>query len=206
MAASRLGGSTFHLDKPEGTTRERDRPPNPGLQCREIKLQNLCENTCGGFYSGRNSQPRRRVLWRDPHGPRMYTKPPTWESAREWPDFLVGSFTSYSYHHHTPSASSKFLFLLYLLLSVIQFAHFPKPETGTSLVTNSLLFLLLLKINNINALFLKSKIFLKIHNEEHSIYLNKDEISDSTMCNHPFLLSSALSSINQHLHLHFRPL
>ena len=30
-----------HADKPGGTTGERDRPCNPGLQCREIKPQSL---------------------------------------------------------------------------------------------------------------------------------------------------------------------
>ena len=29
------------VDKPTGTTGERDRPLNPGFQCREIKPQNL---------------------------------------------------------------------------------------------------------------------------------------------------------------------
>ena len=33
----------------------------------------------------------QKVHWRDPHGPRMYTKLPTWESAPEGPNLLVGS-------------------------------------------------------------------------------------------------------------------
>ena len=37
----------------------------------------------------RNSQPHRRVHGRDPQGPRMYTKPPTRESAPEGPKLLV---------------------------------------------------------------------------------------------------------------------
>ena len=38
----------------------------------------LIENIGGGWGgSGRNSQPHRRVHWRDPQGPRMYTSPPT---------------------------------------------------------------------------------------------------------------------------------
>ena len=55
-------------------------------------LKPLTENTCGGCGgSRRNSQPHRRVRWRDPQGPRTYTNPPTWESAPEGPNLLVGS-------------------------------------------------------------------------------------------------------------------
>ena len=39
----------------------------------------------------RNSQPHRRVCWRDLQGPRMYTSLPTRESAPEGPNLLVGS-------------------------------------------------------------------------------------------------------------------
>ena len=46
---------------------------------------------CGGCGGGRNSQPHGRAHWRDPQGPRMYTNPPTWESAPEGPNWLVGS-------------------------------------------------------------------------------------------------------------------
>ena len=46
---------------------------------------------CGGCGGGRNSQPHGRAHWRDPQGPRMYTNPPTWESAPEGPNLLVGS-------------------------------------------------------------------------------------------------------------------
>ena len=31
----------FHADKPGGTTGERDRPRNPGFQCRDINPPNL---------------------------------------------------------------------------------------------------------------------------------------------------------------------
>ena len=47
--------------------------------------------TCGSCGSGRNSQLHRRVCWRDPQGPRMYTNTHTWESAPEGPNLLVGS-------------------------------------------------------------------------------------------------------------------
>ena len=46
---------------------------------------------CGDWGSRRNSWPHRRVWWRDPQGPRIYTNPPTWESAQEEPNLLVGS-------------------------------------------------------------------------------------------------------------------
>ena len=46
----------------------------------------LTEKTCEGCVSGRNSQFHRRVCWRDPQSPRMYTKPPTQESAPEGPN------------------------------------------------------------------------------------------------------------------------
>ena len=72
--------------------REQDRPCKPGFQGRELKPQHLTENTCGGWGgSRRNSQPHRWVHWRDPQGPGTYTSPPTWESAPEGPNLLVGS-------------------------------------------------------------------------------------------------------------------
>ena len=50
----------------------------------------LAIKTCSGCGSWRNSQPHRRVHWRDPQGPRMYTNPLTRESAPEGPNSLVG--------------------------------------------------------------------------------------------------------------------
>ena len=39
----------LHVDKPRGTTGERDRPPNPRFQCREIKASEpLAIKTSGG--------------------------------------------------------------------------------------------------------------------------------------------------------------
>ena len=81
--------------KPGGTTREWDRLCNPGFQFGEIKPQNLwLKKTCGGWGSRRNSKSHRRVYWRDPHDPRMYTYPPTQELAPEEPNLLVGSWRS----------------------------------------------------------------------------------------------------------------
>ena len=51
----------------------------------------LTLKTCRGCGSGRNSQPHRRVCWRDAQCPRTYTNPPTWESAPEGPNLFVGS-------------------------------------------------------------------------------------------------------------------
>ena len=51
----------------------------------------LTVKTHGGCSSARDSQPHRRVDWRDPQVPRMYTNPPTLESAPEGPNLLVGS-------------------------------------------------------------------------------------------------------------------
>ena len=76
-------------DKPGGTTGEQDRLYNPGFQYREIKPQ-TSEKTCGGCGGGINSQPRGRVCWRDPQGPRVCTSPSTQESAPEGPNLLVG--------------------------------------------------------------------------------------------------------------------
>ena len=61
------------------------------LPTQGSSLKPLTEKTYGGCGSGRNSQPHRRVCWRDRQGPRMYTNPPTQESAPEGPNFLVGS-------------------------------------------------------------------------------------------------------------------
>ena len=63
-----------------------------GLQRREIKPQTTNWKPLGGWSSSRrNSQPRRTVHWREPQGPRMYTNPPTSESAPQSPTLLVGS-------------------------------------------------------------------------------------------------------------------
>ena len=90
VMAGGAGSPTLWADKPQETTGEWDRPSNPGFQCREIKSQNLwLKKTCGGW-GRRNSQPHRRVHWRDQQGPRTYTNPPTWESAPEVPSLIVG--------------------------------------------------------------------------------------------------------------------
>ena len=92
--AERLAGwevPHLHVDKPGGTTGEPDRPGNPGFQCREIKPQPLTENTCGGLQLWEKLPLHREGRWRDPQGPRMYTKPPTGELAPEGPNLLVDS-------------------------------------------------------------------------------------------------------------------
>ena len=60
--------------------------PGRGKKASKLLAVKTYEN-CGG----RNSQPHRRVHWRDPQGPRTYTKPPTQESAPEGLNLLVGS-------------------------------------------------------------------------------------------------------------------
>ena len=54
-----------------------------------------------------------------------------------WGDTLqancyLSRFTSHSCHHYIASASSKFLFLLYLSLRAMQLTHFPESETRAS--------------------------------------------------------------------------
>ena len=56
------------------------------------RFKPLIENALGAWGgSRRDSQPHRKVHWRDPQGPRMYTNPPTQEAAPEGPNLIVGS-------------------------------------------------------------------------------------------------------------------
>ena len=98
------------VDNPGGTTGEQDRPCNPGFQFRDIKASNpLTEKTCGGLGGRRNSQPHRRVHWRDPQDPRTYPKPPIWESAPEGPNLLAGSRLSKHCLLYTSDAADDYL-------------------------------------------------------------------------------------------------
>ena len=64
----------------------------PRVPVQENKASRpVAEKTCGGCSSGRNSQTHRRVHWRDPQGPRMYTSPATQESVPEESNLPVGS-------------------------------------------------------------------------------------------------------------------
>ena len=69
-------------DEPRGTTGERDRPNNPGFQCKEIKPQSLWLKTPVGFEVAVGETPSLTGefigCWRDAWGPRTYTNPPTW--------------------------------------------------------------------------------------------------------------------------------
>ena len=79
-------------DKNDWGARETVQPRVPALQGKEINLKTSGDKKLRGVCgTGRNSQPQRQVHWRDPQGPRMYTNPPTWESAPEGPNLLVGS-------------------------------------------------------------------------------------------------------------------
>ena len=62
-----------------------------GSSAGTASLKTSDYKNCGGYSSGRNFQPHRRVHWRDPKGLRKYTKPPTQESAPEGLNLFVGS-------------------------------------------------------------------------------------------------------------------
>ena len=67
-----------------------------GPSVGKLSLKPLAENTCGGWGGSRKkSQPHRRIPWRDPQGPRMYTNPPTWNQHQKGPICLwvVGEVT-----------------------------------------------------------------------------------------------------------------
>ena len=82
MVAGRPGAPTFACEiycatQGSSTGKEASKP-------LAIKSSGVCG-------SRRNSQPHRRVRWRDPQGCRKYTNPPTQESAPEGHNLLVGS-------------------------------------------------------------------------------------------------------------------
>ena len=70
-----------------GTETVQPRIPVQGNKASKPLTVKICE----GWGGRRNSQPHRRVHWRDPQGPGTCTNPPTWESAPEGPNLLVGS-------------------------------------------------------------------------------------------------------------------
>ena len=77
-AAGRAGDTAFMYrytgrNNWGATQTEQPRVPVQGNEASKP----LPVKTYGGCGSGRNYQPHRRVRWRDPHGPRMYTNPPT---------------------------------------------------------------------------------------------------------------------------------
>ena len=64
-------------DKLGGTMEEWDRPHKPGFQHMKNKASEpLAVKICGGCRDRINLQSLRRVCWRGPQGPRMYTSPP----------------------------------------------------------------------------------------------------------------------------------
>ena len=63
-AAGRPGVPHLHADKPGGTTGKWDKPHNPGLQCGEIKPQNLWLQTPVGIAAVGGNPSLRRVRWR----------------------------------------------------------------------------------------------------------------------------------------------
>ena len=64
-------------------------PKVPAWETKASK--SLAIKTCGSCGSGRSSKPHKTVCWRDPQGLRMYTNPPTQDSASEGSNLLVGS-------------------------------------------------------------------------------------------------------------------
>ena len=65
-------------------------PTNQGSRTGIKASKPLTVKIYGGCGSGRNSQPHRRVHWRDPQGPRMYTKPPTQGISTKRAQFACG--------------------------------------------------------------------------------------------------------------------
>ena len=65
----------LHVDKPGGIIGESEQTTQPGVPAPLNKASKpLTIKTCGGCDGRRNSQPHRRVHWREPQGPRMYTR------------------------------------------------------------------------------------------------------------------------------------
>ena len=90
--AGGAGGPTFSWIGQEEQLGKRDRLWDPGFQHRETKdSKPLAVKICGGCGGERNSQPHRRVHWRNPWAPRMYTNPRTWEPPQKGPNLFVGS-------------------------------------------------------------------------------------------------------------------
>ena len=70
-----------------GTTGEQCTQCNPVSALKKKASKPLGVKILGGRGCRRNSQPHRRVHWRDP---RLYTKPPTQESSPEGANLLMG--------------------------------------------------------------------------------------------------------------------
>ena len=92
VVAGRPGGPTFACRKAgriNWGARQTAQPTVPAWETKISKL--LAVKICAGCGGRRNSQPHRRVHWRDPQDPKTYTNLPTRESAVEGPNLLVGS-------------------------------------------------------------------------------------------------------------------
>ena len=92
VVAGGVGSPTFVCRKTGRNNWGATQTTQPRVPVQRNKASKpLTEKIRGCCSSGRNSQPHRRVHWRDPQAPRTYTKPPTRESAQEGPNLLVGS-------------------------------------------------------------------------------------------------------------------
>ena len=76
-------------EKPGGTTGERDRPHNPGLQCLGIKLQTSDWKYLWGLRQQWEKLPASQSSL-ERQGPRMYTNPPTWGVSTRRAQFDCG--------------------------------------------------------------------------------------------------------------------
>ena len=90
--ACRQGSPIFTCRKTRRNNWGARQTTQPRIPAQEIKPQKpLTKKISGGCIIRRNSQSHRRLCWRDPQGPRMYTNPPTQESAPGGPNLIVGS-------------------------------------------------------------------------------------------------------------------
>ena len=83
------GNPTSTFRQAPGKARELDRPQNPGFSTKDSKPLDM-EKICGDFGGGTDTQPHRRVHWRDPQGPKTCTNPPTCKSATKGHKPLAG--------------------------------------------------------------------------------------------------------------------
>ena len=79
-----VGISHIHVQmSPEEQLRNKTNHTTRVLAQENKASKTLAVKTCGACGGGRNSQSHRRVGWRGSWDPRIYTSPPTQESAPE---------------------------------------------------------------------------------------------------------------------------
>ena len=85
----------LHTQKLAGATRARDRPHKPGLRYGKIKPQNLWLKKSVGVEAVGGTPRLTGDFVGETQYPRLYTDPPTWESASRGPNLFVGNGGSY---------------------------------------------------------------------------------------------------------------